>query len=91
MTKNQQGMLANYNHATKTSIAQAYKKASYAKQRAEYLILQDMKKLQGDDYRVCGYSCMHFTAAFTYTKDNSKHLRYYTAYNTYDFIIREVK
>lgn len=88
MTKKQQGMLNAYNHATMKSIHELYKKPSWRKENAEYQIQKYMKECNGYDYRVIGGNCSTFSCAFKYKDDNGKeHLRYYTRYNTYDFII----
>lgn len=87
MNKKQKTLCDNYNHAKYTSINELYKKPSFYKTRAEHLILKQMLDENGTDYRVIGGNSQVFSCAYRYFDQNNWHLRYFTAYNTYDFII----
>jgi len=85
----QEYVLRAYNNSSDPSIDYCYKNASVFKYRAErYIQNNDMPKFKGYDYRVLTANVMQFTCAFRYMDEQGQeHMRYYTAYNTYDFII----
>lgn len=88
LTKRQIQMINNYKYARYYSVDECYEKASYEKQRAENIILNEMYKNKGYNYRICGFNSMTFSCAYRYKdKDCMEHLVYHTAYNKFDFII----
>lgn len=95
LTKKQQQMLNAYNYSDMHSLRDLYKSFSNAKARAEYFILEEMKKCCGYGYKVCGGNSMCFTCAYCYdSRENgniNKHLVYHTAYNRYDFIFEIIE
>lgn len=86
MTKEQlKNKYERYTNSDYYSVDDFYKKPSYYKQRAEYLIQEKMKKVNGFDYKVVSGNCMTFTAGWCYPdKENGNVIFVYeTAYNTY--------
>ena len=95
LTQKQQQMLNNYNNSDMYSLQDLYKTCSVAKTRAEYLIKEEMRKIGGYGYKVCGGNSNCFTCAYCYdSRENGNintHLVYHTAYNRYDFIFKVVE
>lgn len=90
MTKKELGMLSSYNYATMTTLEEAYKKPSTTKWRVYYYILNQLVQLNGHDFKITGANSSTFSCAFLYVKDEQLRLRYYTAWNTYDFVVEEL-
>ena len=95
LTKKQQQMINAYNYSDMHSLRDLYKSYSNAKAREEYFILDEMRKIGGYGYKVCGGNSMCFTCAYCYdSRENGNintHLVYHTAYNRYDFIFKVVE
>lgn len=72
-----------YNESKYTSVNEFYKKPSYYKEKAEYLILENMKKVNGYGYKVVGGNCSHFTAGWLYDENDKLIFVYETYANTY--------
>lgn len=86
MTKQQLKQAYNrYEASDYCTVDDFYKKPSYYKQRAEYLIQEKMKKVNGFGYKVVGGNCMFFTAGWYYiNKENGNVIFVYETYaNTY--------
>lgn len=90
MTKKELCMLNSYNGARMTILEEAYKRPSYTKIKIYNKILEDMMDLNGHSFKSTGANCNTFSCAFLYERDNQVRLRYYTAWNTYDFIVEEL-
>lgn len=84
MTKEQlKGAFHSYNESKYTRVNEFYKKPSYYKERAEYLIKQKMQKVNGYGYKVVGGNCMFFTAGWLYDENDKTIFVYETYANTY--------
>lgn len=84
----QRYVLISHQYAKHNSVYGAYKKPSFNKTWAENLIFNEMRELDGYEYKVLTANCQIFTCAFKYKdKNQQEHMRYYTRDNTYDFII----
>lgn len=89
MTKKEKACLYSYRQAGYNSVNEAYDRPSTTKQRIEQHILQDMRMVNGHDYKVCSRNCFHFTAGFLFESEGKQHLMYYTHTRTQDVIIDE--
>ena len=87
MTERQKQMLRNYNWANAESLAQAYKKCSHDKMRAEAKIRAEMVQEDGFGFRITGASTFAFSCAYKVKKDDKVMLIYHTAQNVYKFAI----
>lgn len=87
MTKKQQQMLWQVTHSTNESLYDVYKSFSDSKYRAYDYCRYEMHRKDGFNFRITAANTFVFSCGFLYY-DDDKHLRcrYYTGYNTYDFI-----
>lgn len=88
MTQKENIMYANYKRSNMDKLSDLYKNCSYEKSRADYLIREEMKNLNGYDYKIIGGNSMMFSCGYKY-KDESglEHLVYHTRYNRYDIAL----
>lgn len=88
LTQKEIGMINNYKRAYMSSISELYKNASYRKYNAEIMIINEMDRRNGYDYRVIGGNSMTFSCGYQYKDNNNMtHLVYHTAYNSYDIMV----
>ena len=65
-TKKAQSLRWSYDHARFDSVLEAYGKPSTEKIYAELAIKEEMRSLNGKDYRITGKSCFTFSCAYRY-------------------------
>lgn len=93
MTKKNEGLLDNYQRAWATELWDVYGSCSYAKREAFNDCKRHERAFNGYDGRICTWNSQTFTYAFRYegidpkTDELHEYLRYYTAWNTYEFEI----
>lgn len=78
MNKINKQILENYKKSEYYSLNQKYKSCSFAKIKAEQEILQDMKNLNGYNYKIVGANTSTFSCAFTFEENNKQFLKYFT-------------
>ena len=78
-TKKAQAYIYAYNHSDIYSLNQAYGRPSTEKTRADYNCRMMMQSEGGHNYKIIGYNCNFFTAAWIAGKD----LRIETACNSF--------
>jgi len=83
LTKKEINLINNYKWATTYSLNDCYKNASGYKWRAYFNILNDFKDEHGSGLKVFNANSMQFSAAYTYEKDDTTFLKYYTKENIY--------
>lgn len=81
-TKRGRRYLEAYRRSTTTDIYEAYERPSTAKIRANYQCRQQMEREGGHGYKIIGYNCNFFTAAW----QTAEGLRVETA--TYSYIVK---
>jgi len=64
ISKKAMGANWSYNRTNITTIWDAYKNPSYAKEKAYCNIRSEMEELGGHDLRITGANCMHFSCAY---------------------------
>ena len=93
MTKEKQRFVDQYNWSVKhygyRTLNDLYKNPSDYKLFAYKRIQQECEDLKGTGLTCTGGSCFAFSAAFKYTKDNKKYLRYYTSARTIDIELED--
>ena len=87
MTKKEAYMYARYCDSSDTELRHIYKSWSSSKEYAFARCRIDMQKHDGYDGRITSHNCDVFSYAFRYVGSDGEHLRYHTAYHTYDFLI----
>ena len=78
----------NWKNATMTKLSDAYKRPSEAKIRAYEWCMNDYKRLNGTDFRICSKNTFGFTCAFLFNDPyagSALSLYYATKDNLYIF------
>lgn len=87
MDKKQQKMLWNVTHSNDCELYDVYKSFSEDKRIAFIQCYHEMKRKNGFNFRITSKNCWLFSCGFLYYDEyNRLNCRYYTGYNTYDFI-----
>ena len=91
MNKRERGFYNRYMTTETESVRAAYSKPSAEKIREEESIKSKAKNFENPRrFRAMNNGSWTFSYAFMYdSEDNTTHLRYYTAYNCYDFSISD--
>ena len=83
MTKKDKSTIFNYLKSNKFSLMDCYKSASCYKWRVYNSIIEEMKKLNGYNFKIISYNQNIFTCGFTFdSASGSKFLKYYTPNKT---------
>lgn len=88
MTKRENDIYNSYVRSSTTSLFQAYKKPSQAKEHGWWRCRDLCAKFNGYDLKILGYNCFMFSAAFLFDDNGYTHLMYITKNDIQVFIIR---
>lgn len=88
MTQKEKNFYNNYERSNMYRLSDLYKSCSYEKSRADYLIREEMKNLNGYDYKIISGNSMMFSCGYKYKdQSNLEHLVYHTRYSRYDILL----
>ena len=86
MTKRNLRMYQNLVNASNTTLRDIYKSWSNEKERAYNYCKQDCEKNNGFNFRVVNGNTFMFSCGYLYNKNGKKYCKYFTGYNTYEFL-----
>lgn len=87
MKKQHQTILESFKRSTNYRLEEVYNKFSLEKARAQFFILEDMKKNNGKNFKILSHNCMMFTCCYEFSKEGKNYLKYFSKTKTIVFEI----